>query len=688
MSAAERAERPGSARIDLALALLLVAVVGALYGRTARHEFVSYDDGAYVTENPRVSGGLTGANVRWAFTQSHSANWHPLTWLSHQLDVELFGLASGPPHLVNAALHALNAALCFAFLRRATGSRWCGFLVALLFAVHPQRVQSVAWVAERKDVLSGSFFFLTLLAYERHARARSRGRYALVALSLALGLLAKPMLVTVPAVLLLLDSWPLRRAKPPVSVKPARTSRVPSPSRAPTHPGESTRGAFSYGLFLEKVPLAALAAASAVVTLIVQRAGGAVQPMEVLAFHERLATAVLGVLAYLRQALWPADLAFFYPHPALIAGGEFEPLGARVWLGAALLVALTLGAWRARARFPFVLVGWAWFLVMLLPVVGLVQVGAQFHADRYAYLPLLGPTIALVFLARELLPTPALARAAYGAGLAIAALYAGVAWVQVGFWRDSGTLSARALAVTSGNYVAHEHQGLWLHRRGELERAKEHYLAALAIAPELPSSHVDLGAVHAQLGRREEALDQFQEALRIAPDFLDARLSMGLLFEREGDLEGALGHYEIAAREHPDALAAWTKVAEVLFVLARHAEARAAFDRARALAGGGPALQLGQALSAVAEERRAWVLATSAEGRDPARALELLEGCAARHPASWAHARVLAAALAAAGRFEDARRSAAEASALAPETEWARLKHERELYAAGRALGR
>jgi tetratricopeptide (TPR) repeat protein len=689
MSSGERAPAgPASPRLVLALCLGLVLAVGALYAQTARHEFVSFDDGAYLTENPRVAGGLTAENVRWAFTRFHSANWHPLTWVSHQLDVELFGLAPGPHHLVNAALHALNAVLCFVFLRRATGSTWTSALVALLFAVHPQRVESVAWASERKDVLSGTFFFLTLLAYERHARAPGLGHYGLVALCFALGLLSKPMLVTLPIVLLLLDVWPLQRA---LFLKPWLASPVPSPSPAPTHPGESQRGPFLYAAFLEKLPLFLLAAGSALVTLVAQRAGGAVQPMEALTLSQRLATAVLGTLTYLRQAVWPQGLCFFYPHPALVEGGAFEPLGWRVWLAASLLVALALLAWRARARFPFVLVGLGWFLVMLSPVIGIVQVGSQLCADRYAYLPLLGPTIALAFLGRELVGGSGFARPAFGLGLGIAALHAVVAYRQIGTWRDSGTLSARALDVTTGNYVAHEHRGLWLQRRGELAAAKEHYLAALASAPRLPSSHVDLGAVHAQLGQREEAELRFREALRLVPDHLEARMSLGLLHQHAGDLEGALLHYEIAAREHVDERRVWLQLAEVQFALARHPAARASFQRARAVAGPAAELELGASLSPVAEERQAWVLATSSEPgeRDPERALALLAACAARHPGgSWTHARVLAAAQAAAGRLEEAVRSAAEASALAPSTEWPRLKAERELYAAGRALGR
>jgi tetratricopeptide (TPR) repeat protein len=553
MSAAERApERPVRRALELGLCALLVLSVAALYGQTARHEFVSYDDGSYVTENPHLLGGLSARNVRAAFTEFRSANWHPLTWLSHQLDVELFGLAPGPHHLVSAGLHALNAVLCFAFFRRATGGVGTGFLVALLFAVHPLRVESVAWVSERKDVLSGTFFFLTLLAHERHARAPSAPRYALVALCLALGLLAKPMLVTVPLVLLLLDAWPLGRLRS----------------------GRSLRG-----LLLEKLPLLALAGASAVVTLLAQRAGGAVQSLGVLSLPERLATAVHGVLAYLAQTFWPAGLAFFYPHPALVARAEFEPLGPRVVAGVLFLALVTFLGWRLRARFPALWVGWAWMWCMLLPVLGLIQVGNQFHADRYAYLPLLGPTFALVFCAREVLTDRRWQRAALGLGLALAVLLAVVAQRQVGTWKDSRTLCERALRVTERNHVAHEHLGLHLQRRGELERAEEQYRLALAIDPRTPSTHGNLGAIHAQRGRRAEAVAEFQEALRLVPDFLPARMSLGWLHEQEQDFEAAAWHYEIATRQHPESAAAWERLHTVLAALGRHDEARVAERR-------------------------------------------------------------------------------------------------------------
>ena len=671
-------------RSALWIALALVAAVAVLYAQTARHDFVGFDDGSYITRNPRVAGGLTAENVRWAFTEFHSANWHPLTWISHQLDVQLFGLNAGAHHLVNAGLHALNALLCFLFLRRATGAEWASALAALFFAVHPQRVESVAWAAERKDVLAGSFFFLTLLAYERHVRAPSRGRYALVALCLVLGLLAKPMLVTLPALLVLLDRWPLGRSLP---------------LRA---------------LVLEKVPLFALAAGSAAVTLVAQRSAGAVSTLDALTLDQRLATAVLGTFAYLRQAFWPANLAFFYPHPALVTPEEFAPLGARVLLGALALAALTFGAWRLRRRAPALLAGWAWMLVMFLPVIGIVQVGRQFYADRYAYLPLLGLVLALVFGARELLPRGA-RRAALAAGLAAALGFALVTWRQVGTWKDDPALCARALAVTERNDVAHQLLGDYYQRQGDLARAREQYLATLAIWPHHFQTRSNLGGVYAQLGEPEHAAAEFAEALRVAPTYENARLGWGWLCERQQDAEGAREHYAIATREHPDSAEAWTRLGDVEFSLARAAEARAAYERALALehtsadarAGLGWALaELGEparALEQFAEAQHrvpgharalhgeAWVRATSppASGlRDAERAGRLLASRAnPGGPASWLELRTAAAVLAASARFSEAARVVAESSALAPRAWWPRLAEEGKLYAAARALG-
>ncbi len=684
MKSAPRSGTPrGSARAAWLIALALVAVVALLYAQTARHDFVGFDDGSYITRNPHVNSGLSGANLRWAFGAFHSGNWHPLTWLSHQLDVELFGLAPGGHHLENAALHALNAVLCFLFLRRTTATLWASALAALLFAVHPQRVESVAWASERKDVLAGTFFFLTLLAYERYARAPGPRRYVLVLLAFALGLLAKPMLVTLPVVLLLLDRWPLART---------------TPWRA---------------LLLEKLPLFGLALGSAAVTLLAQRAAGAVSTLEQLALAQRLGLAVLGTWAYLAQAFWPSGLAFFYPHPARSAPDAFAPLATPVLLGTLALVALTLAAWRLRRRAPALVVGWAWMLVMFLPVIGLVQVGRQFIADRYAYLPLLGLVLALVYGVGALAPAAA-RRALFALGVALGAALAAVSFRQVGTWKDDRALCERALAVTTRNDVAHELLGDFFRRQGELERACEQYRATLAIAPQHAAAHNSLGYALLQLGRLEEAEAEFRESLRLAPDALEARLNWGQLRERLQDPEGALGHYRIARAQHPEAPEAWSKLGDACFALARLPEARAAYEEALARTPtadaharlgltlaelgetGSARTHLAEALRLAPEQAfalhgEAWLRATSPSSsgeRDPARALQALARYGQRSElARWLNLRVAAAALAASGRFADAARTAAEAGALAPAAWWPRLVQERERYSAGRALG-
>jgi tetratricopeptide (TPR) repeat protein len=717
MSADRPAPRGWKGEALAALALVLVTL--AVYARIGGHEFVTYDDGSYITENPHVRTGLSAENARWAFREFHSANWHPLTWLSHQLDCELFGLDPGPHHLENAFLHALNALLCLWAFRSMTGERWPSFLVALLFAVHPQRVESVAWASERKDVLAGTFFFATLLLYTSYARRPSLARYAALAAAFALGLLAKPMLVTLPFVLLLLDVWPLGRwgrasTLPATRIPSLAPTRIPSP--APTPPGDKTppetrggRGGFR--ILLEKIPLLALALISCWLTLRAQRAGGAVRSVEALPLAERLANLFQGYAAYVGKALWPVDLAFFYPHPALVSP-DHSPVSWAT-LGAALLVlgvsALAIAGTR---RAPWIAVGWFWFLGMLFPVIGLVQVGGQWIADRYAYLPLLGLQLALVFGLRHAFPAPRTQRILFAAGLAVSVGCAGLAARQTGTWKDSATLYEHALAVTDRNYVAHNNLGLLHQRAGELEQALAHYQAALAIAPRLVDAHSNLGAVYMELGERDLALQCFERALDLRPDYLDARLNRGLVFEREGDYDRALEHYESAVAAHPLAADAHSKVGDASTRLGEHERAIAAFRRALELevdhvparVGLGLALlEAGEREAALLELERAlaqdpanpfaleglaWILATSAEPRlrDPARAREVLDRVAPGSSATWRHKRVLAAVLAAHGEFELALRTILDAEAAAPSSEWDELRGERALYAAREAL--
>jgi hypothetical protein len=405
------------------VALALVAAVVATYHAVGGFAFVRYDDPDYVLENPVVGGGLTLEGVRWAFGSAHASNWHPLTWLAHMLDVELFGLAPAGHHWMAVGMHALASVLCFAAFTRLTGARAPSAFLALLFALHPLRVESVAWVSERKDLLSGCCFFALLWAYAGHARRPRLGSYALVTLLLALGLMAKPMLVTAPLVLLLLDAWPLGRWR------------------------EARAGA---GLLLEKLPLLALALCAAAVAVWSQRRGGSLYTLDVIPLAERLANAPVAVLRYVGSFAWPARLAFFYPHPALVAER------ASAWTPAALgalaaVLGLTALALRAARRPPELAVGWLWFLVMLVPVIGIVQVGEQARADRYAYLPAVGLQIALVFGLDRVVRAARARRVLAVTGAAVLLALALRSAQQAHTWRDSEALFRNALAVTESN---------------------------------------------------------------------------------------------------------------------------------------------------------------------------------------------------------------------------------------------
>jgi hypothetical protein len=422
--------------------LVLGAITFAVFGQTLRHEFIDYDDNDYVFNNPVVERGLTLKGIFWAFS-FHAGNWHPLTWLSHMLDCQLYGLHPGGHHLTNVLLHTATAILLFLVLRQLTGALWRSAFVAAVFAIHPLRVESVAWVAERKDVLSGLFFMLTIGAYVRYAqRPGSPARYGLVVLLFALGLMSKPMLVTLPLVLLLLDYWPLQR--------------VESAGR----------------LVLEKLPLLALSAAACVATLLAQRTG--IQSTGSFSLLHRLGNALVACMVYLGQMVWPAGLAVLYPFP------HNGPPPEEVALAGIVLAGLSAFAWAARRTRPWLLTGWVWYFVMLLPVMGIIQVGRQAHADRYTYLPQIGIYVAVTWLVAEW----RLSRAAFGGLMTgVLAVLMVCAWRQTAYWQDSETLWTRDLACTTGNDVAQYDLGDALLRKGKAAEALSHYQEALQIEP-------------------------------------------------------------------------------------------------------------------------------------------------------------------------------------------------------------
>ncbi|HET7784869.1 MAG TPA: tetratricopeptide repeat protein [Myxococcales bacterium] len=487
------------------MALALVALVAFVYGPVAGHGFVAYDDPKYVYENAMVQKGLGLAGAAWAFTSFHGSNWHPLTWLSHMLDVQIFGMSPGAHHLVNAALHALDAVLLFAVLARLTGSRWRSALVAALFAAHPLHVESVAWIAERKDVLSAALFLCTLLAYEREVRTCDRRWRIVTALAFAAGLLAKPMLVTVPVVLVVLDFWPLSRLRTPSEL---------------------------WLRIREKLPLFALSAASCAVTIVAQDRGGALIGAGDLPLVARLANAVVAAALYLWRTVWPSHLAVFYPHRGLSLPGW------QVAVAAAALAALTAIAVRQRRDRPFLLAGFAWYLVTLMPVIGIVQVGMQAMADRYTYIPLIGIFVAFAWS----LPRARPAWIAAGSSMLVLA-GAVVARAQVAVWRNSTTLFQHAIDAVPGNWLAYKNLGVEQFQADDTAAAAASFATALRLRPEDPDLWADVGTCQMLLGRFEESAASLRQALRMKPADAEIWMNLGIaeaMLARSQDVDHVL----------------------------------------------------------------------------------------------------------------------------------------------------
>jgi tetratricopeptide (TPR) repeat protein len=500
----------------------LLLAVALVFGQTVGYEFVNYDDNSYVYENPEVAHGLTGRGIAWAFTAVHFNNWHPLTTLSHMLDCQLYGLHAGGHHLTSVLLHASVAILLFLVLLRITGDLWPSAFVAAVFAIHPLRAESVAWVAERKDVLSGLFFMVTLWAYAGYARRPfSLGRYLTVVLSFALGLMAKPMLVTLPFVLLLLDYWPLGRIGLPAA-------------------GISRR------VVVEKLPLLALTAASCVATVIAQSTGViaiAVDPLP-----SRVANALVSYMAYIRDLFYPMGLAVLYPYPEG---------GLPIWKVAASSLAMagiSTAAVVWRRRFPYLFVGWFWYLGMLVPVIGLVRVGLHSMADRYTYLPQIGLCIAVTWGVAQLAVTWRYRLRVYGMVSALAVLVLmGFAWRQTSYWRNSETLWTHTLACTARNFLPHNNLGLALAERGRVDEAIAHFQQAVEIKPDYANAHQNLGVALVGQGQFDAAIVHFRKALELKPDFPDiTHNNLGIALARRGQFDEAIAHFRKALELRPD----------------------------------------------------------------------------------------------------------------------------------------
>jgi len=565
------------------LSVALVALTVAVFEPVRHFSFVTWDDTGYVSQNPIVKQGLTLAGVAWALTSPGQFYWHPITWLSHMADVQISGMQAGGHHVTNLVLHVAGTLLLFGVLLRMTGRAGRSVLVAALFAVHPLHVESVAWIAERKDVLSGVFWMLTLWVYVDYVRTPGRRtRYIALLALFALGLMSKPTLVTLPMVLLLLDIWPLGR----VGTACAERSRT---ARALPHP-DASRAASSTvaALVVEKIPLFALSIAVSMVTFLVQLHVGAVEALETIPAGERVSNAAVSGVGYIGMAVWPAQLAAFYP---------FRPVEGWWALCCLLILAsVTYAAVRARRRWPYLMVGWLWYLVTLLPVLGLIQVGSQAMADRFTYLPLIGLLIALAWGVGDLLAALRVHRIAVGASaLAIVAACAGAARAQVAYWKDSETLWRRAVDVVPNNDLAHANLGLVL-AAGRPDEALAHFSEALRIheAPDVRTGirrgtpppeyaallHSQIGLLLGRQGRWKEATLHFREVVRLRPGLADAHHALGRALASDGQLDESIRESREAIRLEPGRAELHGDFASVLYRAGDRAAAIAQLEQA------------------------------------------------------------------------------------------------------------
>jgi tetratricopeptide (TPR) repeat protein len=518
-------------RLPRLVYLLLVFATLVVFHRLPTHDFINLDDNLLVYENPQVLAGLSKQGVIWAFTQYTAEYWHPVTWLSHMLDCQLFGLRPGLHHLTSLLFHLANCVLLLLVLRKMTGTLWRSAFVAAIFALHPLHVESVAWVAERKDLLSGFFWFLTIWAYAGYAEQPGLKRYLLVLLFFGLGLMAKPMVVTLPFVLLLLDYWPLGR------VQWQKVRPVSGP--------EIHRWPFSR-LVWEKIPLFALTGVTIIATIVAQEKVGALKSLETFPLTSRIANALVSYVNYMAKMILPSKLAVYYPHPNTLPLWQVA--------GAALVLAgITVLAIKAAKNRPYLAVGWFWYLGTLAPVIGLVQVGSQAMADRYTYIPLIGLFIMIAWGVPSALAGRCRATTAFAIASAVLLLGCMVAtWRQVGHWQNSITLFQHTIAVTADNYFAHNNLGVALARDGRLAEAVSHYSQALRIKPDGAELHNNLGNALAAQGDMDRAADHYHRALEIDLNNARAYNNLGNLLANQGKTEEAINHYKEALRLKPD----------------------------------------------------------------------------------------------------------------------------------------
>lgn len=631
-----------------AICLCLAAINLAVFGQTFRYDFVNFDDDLYVYNAPAIKAGLTSKGVVLAFTAPHARNWHPLTTISHMLDCQLYGLNASGHHATNVFLHAVATLLLFWILRRMTGAVWKSAIFAGLFAIHPLHVESVAWVSERKDVLSAVFFFLMLGAYVRYVRAPSVFRYLVVAALFAAGLMSKSMLVTAPLVLLLLDYWPLRRCEQRSPVTGADDSKRRNRKRS------------TEKLLLEKIPLLLLSAGACIITFAVQkRATGAIPPLPLL---WRIENALVSYVIYLWKTVWPTQLAVFYPHPNNTLS-TWQVAGAIM-----LLLGISFAAVVWRRQRPYLFTGWFWYVGMLVPVIGLIQVGEQGHADRYTYLPHIGLFVAAVWLVGDVIGVrQSKARYTVVAAAMIIVALAAAAFVQTSYWRNSETVWTHALAVTSDNDFAHNNLGYLCVDRDDLDSAISHFRAAANIRSHKPDPHYNVGSAFVQMnladalarkGQPDDAMAHYDEAIRLVPNYADAYYNRGNVLFANGRVEEAIADWEKTLELQPTDADVHTCLGNALLRQGSQSEAIGHYEKALELAPRDPH----------SRNNIAWLMATSSDSaiRDGPRAVEFaneaVELSGGREPSFL---RTLAAAYAENGQFAEAIAADRQASVIA-----------------------
>ena len=524
--------------------LFLIMATLTVYWQIQDFHFVNFDDNQYVYENRHVQKGLTIESITWAFTTFHAANWHPVTWLSHMLDCQLYGMKSGWHHFTNLLFHIANTLLLFFVFRKMTGSLWQSAFIAGAFALHPLHAESVAWVSERKDVLSTFFWMLTMWSYIWYVGHPTIYRYVLVVFFYAFGLMSKPMLVTLPFILLLLDFCPLHRFRFQPLDDSANSQQTVNPLR----------------LILEKIPLFVLAVMSSAITVYAQKEAGAIQSLEVYPAQVRITNALVSYVKYIGEMVYPFKLAVFYPHSGMLPWWK-------IVVACLLLVSISFLAIRSVKQCPYFAMGWLWYLGTLVPVIGVIQVGTQTMADRYTYIPLIGTFVILAWGVPELVEKWRHRKIWLGTSTTVFfAVLMAMTWKQVGYRENSIMLFEHTLKITTNNYAAHNNLGAALNAQNRPTKAMEHFLKALRIKPGFLIARMNLGISFDKQGRTAEAIEQYSEILRIKPNYGEVHNNMGIALARTGDVEGAINHFRKALEINPDNIQAKRNLEQALII--------------------------------------------------------------------------------------------------------------------------